>query len=72
MLRRLLRDETGAAGVEYGILLAAVSAGIIGVAFTIGEHVHDAMFEWAMTWQNECRGWTDPQGALHDCNTPSL
>ena len=41
-LTRLLRDEAGAAGVEYGILVAAVSAGIIVVAFTIGSYVAGA------------------------------
>lgn len=38
----LVKDESGAAGVEYGILVAAVSAGIIAVAFTIGADVLDA------------------------------
>ncbi len=38
-LTNLLRDETGAAGVEYGILVAAVAAGIIVAAFAIGDQV---------------------------------
>ena len=35
-LMRFLKDEEGAAGVEYGILLAAIAAGIIAAAFSIG------------------------------------
>jgi Flp pilus assembly pilin Flp len=38
-LTRFLKDEAGAAGVEYGILVAAVSAGIIVAAFSIGDRV---------------------------------
>ncbi len=38
-LTRFMRDDAGAAGVEYGILVAAIAAGIIVAAFTIGEDV---------------------------------
>jgi Flp pilus assembly pilin Flp len=38
-LTRFVRDEAGAAGVEYGILVAAVAAGIIVAAFSIGDRV---------------------------------
>jgi Flp pilus assembly pilin Flp len=41
-LTRLLRDEAGAAGVEYGILVAAISVGIVAVAFVLGGYVSAA------------------------------
>jgi pilus assembly protein Flp/PilA len=41
-LTRFVKDEAGAAGVEYGILVAAVAAGIIVAAFSIGESVATA------------------------------
>lgn len=37
-----LKNEEGAAGVEYGILVAAIAAGIIVSAFTIGDYVAGA------------------------------
>jgi pilus assembly protein Flp/PilA len=33
--------ELGASGVEYGILIAAIAALIIGVVFVLGQFVHD-------------------------------
>ena len=50
-LTRFMRDEAGAAGVEYGILVAAVAAGIIVAAFTIGDDVANA-FEFVATTLN--------------------
>ncbi len=47
-LTRFVRDEAGAAGVEYGILVAAIAAGIIVAAFTIGEDVA-AAFDFVAT-----------------------
>ena len=41
-LTRFVKDEAGAAGVEYGILVAAVAAGIIVAAFSIGDSVSGA------------------------------
>ena len=41
-MKRFLSDDSGAAGVEYGILLAAISAGIVIVAFTMGSYVAGA------------------------------
>ena len=31
-----LKDEEGAAGVEYGIMVAAIAAMIVAVAFAVG------------------------------------
>ena len=41
-LTRFLKDESGAAGVEYGILVAAIAAGIVVAAFAIGGSVSSA------------------------------
>ena len=38
-LTSFAKDESGAAGVEYGILVAAVSVGIVALAFIIGGYV---------------------------------
>lgn len=39
---RLLRDESGAAAVEYGLLIAGIAAVIVAIIFTIGTKVSDA------------------------------
>lgn len=36
-IMEFLKDEEGAAGVEYGILVAAIAAGIVLLAFSIGD-----------------------------------
>ena len=46
-LRRLLRDKKGATAVEYGIMVAAISAVIIGTVVVIGEEVLGAFVEVA-------------------------
>ena len=38
------RDETGATAVEYGVMVAGISAVIIGVVIGIGSSVHDDLF----------------------------
>jgi Flp pilus assembly pilin Flp len=53
-LTRFMRDEAGAAGVEYGILVAAIAAGIIVAAFTIGEDVAAAFDFVATTLEANC------------------
>ena len=35
------RDDEGASGVEYGLLVAAIAAVIVVLAFSIGSFVHD-------------------------------
>jgi Flp pilus assembly pilin Flp len=47
-LTRFVKDEAGAAGVEYGILVAAIAAGIVVAAFAIGDSVQ-AAFEYTDT-----------------------
>ena len=54
-LTRFLRDEVGAAGVEYGILVAAVAAGIIVAAFSIGADVANAFNFGSTTLQTNCK-----------------
>lgn len=39
---RLLRDESGAAAVEYGLLIAGIAAVIVAIVFTIGTKVQAA------------------------------
>ena len=39
---KFLKDEEGAAGVEYGILVAAIAAVIVALAFSIGGKVNNA------------------------------
>jgi pilus assembly protein Flp/PilA len=38
-LRARHRDDEGASGVEYGLLVAAIAAVIVGLAFLIGSYV---------------------------------
>ena len=58
-LTRFVKDEAGAAGVEYGILVAAVAAGLIVAAFSIGEDVAGAFDFVADTLEANC---TSPCG----------
>jgi pilus assembly protein Flp/PilA len=54
-LTRFMRDDAGAAGVEYGILVAAVAAGIIVAAFSIGGDVANAFNFVANTLNSNCK-----------------
>jgi pilus assembly protein Flp/PilA len=48
LLRRLLRDETGATAIEYGLIAALVSITIISAAALIGGSVQ-GRFEQVQT-----------------------
>ncbi len=37
MIRKFLRDESGATAIEYGLIAAGISVAIIGVVTTLGE-----------------------------------
>jgi pilus assembly protein Flp/PilA len=39
MLKRLLKDESGATAIEYGLIAALVSVVIIGVLGTVGDNL---------------------------------
>jgi pilus assembly protein Flp/PilA len=54
-LTRFMRDDAGAAGVEYGILVAAVAAGIIVAAFSIGADVANAFNFVSSTLNSQCK-----------------
>jgi Flp pilus assembly pilin Flp len=41
-MNAFLKNDSGAAGVEYGILIAAISAVIIVIAMSVGEYVGGA------------------------------
>ncbi len=43
-IRRLVADEIGATAIEYGIIVAAIAAAIIGLVFLIGADIA-AVFE---------------------------
>ena len=38
-LARFARDDSGATAIEYGLLAALISVGIIGVATTVGTNL---------------------------------
>lgn len=40
-LRQLLKDESGATAIEYGLIAALVSVAIIGVLSTLGTNLFD-------------------------------
>ena len=37
LVRRLCQDRSGAAAVEYGLIVAAIAAAIVGTLFLIGD-----------------------------------
>ena len=37
LVRRLCQDRSGAAAVEYGLIVAAIAAAIVGTVFLIGD-----------------------------------
>ena len=39
LLRALLKDETGATAIEYGLIAALVSVAIIGILGTLGDNL---------------------------------
>lgn len=41
-VRRFLKDEQGATAVEYGLIIAAIAAGIVSVVFTLGDQIKSA------------------------------
>jgi pilus assembly protein Flp/PilA len=41
-LKRLWKDESGATAVEYGIIVAAIAAGIVVIVGTLGGKVSSA------------------------------
>lgn len=43
MIRRFLSDETGATAVEYGLLIAIFSIGLIGVLTSVGTGIRQRL-----------------------------
>ncbi|HJV84023.1 MAG TPA: Flp family type IVb pilin [Noviherbaspirillum sp.] len=41
-LKKFFRDESGAAGVEYGLLVALIAAVIVAVVASLGTTLHTA------------------------------
>ena len=52
-LARLAREESGAAGVEYGLLIAAISVAIVVAAFAIGDSIENAFNYTSDTIEDE-------------------
>ncbi len=44
-LRRLWRDESGATGIEYGLIIVGISIAILATVFAIGAEM-DEMFDF--------------------------
>jgi pilus assembly protein Flp/PilA len=44
-LRRLLKDESGATAIEYGLIAALVSVAIITILGTMGDNLNDTFFK---------------------------
>lgn len=44
-LRQLLKDESGATAIEYGLIAALVSVAIIGILSTLGTNLLDTFTE---------------------------
>ncbi|MBM4275398.1 MAG: Flp family type IVb pilin [Deltaproteobacteria bacterium] len=40
--KRFFRDEAGATAIEYGVMIAAIAAVIIGLVYSIGTKVNTA------------------------------
>ena len=40
-LIRFFKDEEGATAVEYGLIVAAIAAIIVGTVYSLGEKVHE-------------------------------
>ena len=41
-IRTILRHDEGASAVEYGLLIAAIAAVIVGIVFLLGKQVQGA------------------------------
>jgi pilus assembly protein Flp/PilA len=39
LLRKLLRDETGATAIEYGLIAALIAVAAVNVMATVGQHL---------------------------------
>ena len=46
--RKLLRDESGASAVEYGLVVSGIAAVIIVVVFVLGNKVNNQLSRAAM------------------------
>lgn len=51
-LRKPLERDKGATAVEYGLMIAAVVAIIVVLAFTLGQYVFDAFTDANQGWED--------------------
>ena len=42
LLLRFVKDDSGATAVEYGLMVAAIAAVVVGAVFTLGTYVKGA------------------------------
>jgi pilus assembly protein Flp/PilA len=57
------REDQGASGVEYGLLVAAIAAVIVVLAFAIGSFVHDG-------FKTTCDALEDHKAATNTATCP--
>lgn len=53
LVARLAREDSGAAGVEYGLIIAAISVAIVVAAFAIGDSIENAFTYTSTTIEGE-------------------
>ena len=61
--RHRRRDERGASGVEYGLLVAGIAALIVLIVFAFGGVIQEV-------FQNTCDDVSAGAGTTADCTTP--
>ena len=61
IINKLRRSDEGAAGVEYGLLVAAIAALIVVVVFALGSLVKDS-------FQDTCNGIKTGYGSTSTAN----
>ncbi len=50
LLERLVRDESGATAVEYGLILGGIAAAIIVMIYVFGDKVNNLYNNTASQW----------------------
>lgn len=50
---KIKRDDRGATAVEYGLMVAAIVAVVITLAFTLGDYVVNAFTDTNDAWEVE-------------------
>lgn len=64
------REEQGASAVEYGLLVAAVAAGIVAIVFSLGTVVKTAFTHTSTCIAQGSPGYTAPKDAQGNALPP--